>query len=260
MIDAININEEDTVLARRKLGRTGHENSVVALGTAAFWDVSQETADRAIQQALDAGVNHFDVAPAYGQAEQRIAPWMPKIRDRIFLGCKTTMRTRDEAKAELHRSLERLGVERLDLYQLHGVNNLEVLDQCTRPGGALEAFVEARNEGLIRFIGITGHTHRAPAAHLEGLHRFDFDTVMFPLNFVLHSIPEYRRDAEVLLDACAERDIASTSSSPSPRTRGRTRTTPTPPGISPSTPPRRSNGRCLSYCRSESPPSAARVT
>lgn len=194
-------------MERRRLGRTGHRSSVVALGTAAIGKVDQATADRAIQTALDAGVNHVDVAPSYGEAERRLAPWMPRIRDRIFLGCKTRERAREAAKAELGRSLERLGVDRLDLYQLHAVSKLADLDACTAAGGALEALVEARREGLVRWLGITGHTHDAPATQLEALRRFDFDTVMFPLNFVLWAIPEYRRDAEALLAACRAREV-----------------------------------------------------
>jgi len=194
-------------MERRRLGRTGHQSSVVALGTAAIGKVDQATADRAIQTALDAGVNHVDVAPSYGEAELRLAPWMPRIRDRIFLGCKTRERAREAAKAELGRSLERLGVDRLDLYQLHAVSKLADLDACTAAGGALEALVEAREEGLVRWLGITGHTHDAPATQLEALRRFDFDTVMFPLNFVLWAIPEYRRDAEALLAACRAREV-----------------------------------------------------
>ena len=194
-------------MERRRLGRTGHQSSVVALGTAAIGKVDQATADRAIQTALDAGVNHVDVAPSYGEAELRLAPWMPRIRDRIFLGGKTRERAREAAKAELGRSLERLGVDRLDLYQLHAVSKLADLDACTAAGGALEALVEAREEGLVRWLGITGHTHDAPATQLEALRRFDFDTVMFPLNFVLWAIPEYRRDAEALLAACRAREV-----------------------------------------------------
>jgi aryl-alcohol dehydrogenase-like predicted oxidoreductase len=194
-------------MERRRLGRTEHRSSVVALGTAALGKVDQATADGAIQRALDAGVNHVDVAPSYGEAELRLQPWMPRIRGGIFLGCKTRERTREAATAELHRSLERLGTERLDLYQLHSVGKLADLDACTAAGGALEALVAAREAGLVRWLGITGHTHDAPRTHLEALRRFDFDTVMFPLNFVLWSIPEYRRDAEALLAACRQRDV-----------------------------------------------------
>jgi predicted aldo/keto reductase-like oxidoreductase len=182
-------------------------SSVVTFGAAGIGRVQQEVADRAIADALAHGVNHIDVAPRYGDAELRLKPWMPKIRKDIFLGCKTIERTREAAKAELGRSLERLGTDRLDLYQLHSVGKLADLDACTAKGGALEALVEAREKGLARWLGITGHTHDAPRTHLEALRRFDFDTVMFPLNFVLWSIPEYRRSVETLLEVCGKRDV-----------------------------------------------------
>ena len=195
-------------MERRRLGRTGQLSSVVTLGCAGIGKVDQDTADRAIQTALDYGVNHVDVAPAYGNAELRLKPWMPRIRDRIFLGCKTRERTRDGAKADLHRSLERLGVDSLDLYQLHGVRRPDELDACLQPGGALEALLEAKDEGVVRHLGITGHTHDAPRTFIQALARVDcFDTVMFPLNFVLWSMPEYRRDAVALLEECQRRDV-----------------------------------------------------
>jgi predicted aldo/keto reductase-like oxidoreductase len=182
-------------------------STIVTFGAAGIGRVDQDVADRAIQAALDHGVNHVDVAPRYGDAELRLRPWMPRIRSGIFLGCKTTERTRDGAKADLHRSLERLGVDQLDLYQLHSVGKLADLDACTAPGGALEALVEAREQGLVRWLGITGHTHDAPTTHLEALERFDFDTVMFPLNFVLWANEEYRRDAVALMAECRARDV-----------------------------------------------------
>jgi aryl-alcohol dehydrogenase-like predicted oxidoreductase len=194
-------------MEKRRLGRTGHMSTVVTFGAAGIGRVTQDVADRAIETALDHGVNHIDVAPRYGEAELRLRPWMPKIRERVFVGGKTAERTRDAAKADLHRSLERLGVERLDLYQLHSVGKLPDLDSVTAKGGALETLVEAREEGIVRWLGITGHTHDAPRTTLEALRRFDFDTVMFPLNFVLWSIPEYRRDATALLEECRRRDI-----------------------------------------------------
>src|SRR3990170_3068212 len=194
-------------MERRRLGRTGHMSTVVTCGAAGIGRVDQETADRAIETALAHGVNHVDVAPRYGEAELRLRPWMARIRSRIFLGCKTGQRTREEASAELSRSLERLGTDRLDLYQLHAVGKLHELDQCTAPGGALEALVEAREAGRVRWLGITGHTHDAPRTHLEALRRFDFDTVMFPLNFVLWADPRYREDAQALLEECRRRDV-----------------------------------------------------
>src|ERR1700730_1840958 len=147
---------------KRRLGRTGHMSSVVTFGAAGIGRVQQDVADRAIAAALAHGVNHIDVAPRYGDAELRLKPWIPKIRKDVFLGCKTIERTREAAKAELHRSLERLGTDRLDLYQHHSVGKLADLDACTAKGGALEALVEAREEGLVDRLGTTGGTPGAP--------------------------------------------------------------------------------------------------
>lgn len=194
-------------MERRRLGRTGHHSTVVTFGAVAVGRLEPDAADRAIQLVLDRGVNHFDVAPRYADAELRLKPWIPRIRDRVFLGCKTAERTSDAAWEQLHRSLERLGTDHLDLYQLHSVGKVADLDACTARGGALEALVQAREQGLVRWLGITGHTHAAPGTHFEALRRFDFDTVMFPLNFVLWADPAYRRDATALLDECARRDV-----------------------------------------------------
>jgi aryl-alcohol dehydrogenase-like predicted oxidoreductase len=180
---------------------------VVAFGAAGIGRVDQETADTAIQTALDYGVNHIDVAPSYGEAELRFHDWMPKIRDQVFLGCKTNIRDAAGSWAECNRSLERLNTDRFDLYQLHSVGKLDALDEVTKKGGALETLVKAKEQGLTKYLGITGHTHDAPSTHLEALRRFDFDTVMLPLNFVLWSIPQYRRDFEALLEECQRRDV-----------------------------------------------------
>ena len=169
-------------MERRRLGRTGLEASVVALGGAALIGASQREADRAIEKALECGVNYFDIAPTYGNSEVLVRPWVQRYRDRVFVACKTLKRTRDEAREELMRSLERVGVEYFDLYQFHGVSTQEDSEAVLGPGGALEAFLEAREEGLIRYIGITGHT---ASVLREALLRFDFDTVMFPLNLSL---------------------------------------------------------------------------
>ena len=141
---------------KRRLGRTGHMSSVVTFGAAGIGRVPQDVADLAIAGALAHDVNHIDVAPRYGDAELRLKPWMPKIRKDVFLGCKTNERTHEAAKAELGRTLERLGTDRLDLYQLHSVGKLADLDACTAKGGALEALVEAREKGLTRWLGIRG--------------------------------------------------------------------------------------------------------
>lgn len=191
-------------MEKRRLGRAGHMSSVVAFGGAALSKVEQSVADEAVRLALDHGVNHFDVAPTYGEAELRLRPWMKEYRSQVFLACKTTKRTRDEAWAELRRSMERLGVDSFDLYQLHGLDKLEELDVALGPGGAMEAFLEAREQGLVRYIGITGHR---PATQVEALKRFDLDTVLFPLNYVLRAHRVEENDYEPLLRLARARDV-----------------------------------------------------
>lgn len=193
----------------RRFGRTGHMSTVAIFGAAAFWQVSQAEADAVMEQVIAAGVNHIDVAPSYGQAEERLGPWLARERDRFFLGCKTMERTKAGAMAELHRSLARLQVESFDLYQIHAITSMAELDEATRAGGALDAMVEARNAGLTRFIGITGHGFDSPAVFLEALRRFDFDSVLFPLNFVQYANPTFRQNAEELLRQCRTRDVGT---------------------------------------------------
>jgi predicted aldo/keto reductase-like oxidoreductase len=193
----------------RRFGRTGHMSTVAIFGAFSLAQVDQPTADQALERVIEAGVNHIDVAPSYGWAEDRLAPWMRHERERFFLGCKTLERTRSGAAGELRQSLKRLGVDHFDLYQIHGVTTYEELDAVTAPGGALEAFVEAREAGLIRYAGITGHGILTPAIFLEALRRFDFDSVLFPLNFVQFTHRDYRRDAEALLRECRARDVGT---------------------------------------------------
>jgi aryl-alcohol dehydrogenase-like predicted oxidoreductase len=190
------------MLQQRRFGRTGHLSTVAIFGAAAFWEISQEQADRVMEQVIASGVNHIDVAPSYGQAEERIGPWMRNERGRFFLGCKTTERTRSGAWSELRQSLERLQCGNFDLYQLHAITSFEELEEVTAPGGALEALVEARQAGLIRHIGITGHGVNAPAIYLEALKRFDFDSITFPLNYVQAGDSQYYLKAEELLHQC----------------------------------------------------------
>jgi aryl-alcohol dehydrogenase-like predicted oxidoreductase len=192
---------------QRRLGRLGHRSSVLIYGAAALAEVGQDTADASIRLALDAGINHFDVAASYGDAELRLGPWMDRIRDRIFLATKTGLRDRDAAWAQVNRSLERLQTDRLDLIQVHAVGDLAELDLVTRPGGSLEAVVRAREEGLARAIGITGHGHQAPATHLEALGRFPFDTVLTPLNPVLARDPAYLADYRALVAEVQAQDV-----------------------------------------------------
>jgi len=183
---------------QRQLGRLGHLDAVLIYGGAALGGVTQEVADESIAFALDVGLNHFDTAPSYGESELRLGPWMPRIRDQIFLSTKTGERGRDGARAEIHRSLERLQTDRVDLLQLHSVGDLEQLDLITAPGGALEALIEAREEGLIGGIGITGHGHQAPSTHLEALRRFPFDTVLTPYSWILDQNEAFRMDFDRL--------------------------------------------------------------
>jgi aryl-alcohol dehydrogenase-like predicted oxidoreductase len=188
----------------RRLGRTGHESSVAILGAAAFWDCSTQEAEPAFTAALHAGVNHLDIAPQYGNAELAVGPLVPAVRDRLFVGCKTMRKNPDGVRAQLEESLTRLGCDRFDLYQLHAVTSLDELELRR---DAAEAILRARDEGLCRFVGITGHDLGAPAAHAEALRRYDLDTVMFPVNPRMWAEPEYRRDAEALLALAAERDV-----------------------------------------------------
>jgi aryl-alcohol dehydrogenase-like predicted oxidoreductase len=194
-------------MEKRRFGRTGHMSAVAIFGAAAFYQVSQAEADAAMERVIAVGINHIDVAPSYGLAEERLGAWLARERDRFFLGCKTIERTKAGAAAELRRSLERLQVDAFDLYQIHAITGMEELNQVTGPGGALEAILDARQEGLTRFIGITSHGMDAPAVLLEALRRFDFDSVLFPLNFVLYANPIYRRNAEELLRQCRARDV-----------------------------------------------------
>ena len=190
----------------RRLGRLGHRSSVIIYGAAGLGAVDQDTADASVQQALDAGVNHFDVAASYGDAELRLGPWMPRIRDDIFLASKTGDRDVDGAWASINRSLERLQTDSLDLIQLHAVGSMEELDQVTGVGGAVEAAVRARDEGLVGAIGITGHGWDAPAVHTEALRRFPFDTVLTPWNYVLSTTPGYAAAFDRLCAAVAAED------------------------------------------------------
>lgn len=177
---------------------------MAVLGAAAFARSTPEETAQAFHEALARGVNHLDIAPRYGEAEALVGPLLPAVRDRLFVGCKTTRRNAEGVRAQLEESLQKLGCERFDLYQLHAVTDMDTLEERTQ---AAEAILRARDEGLTRFVGVTGHNDGAPAAHAEALRRWDLDTVMFPVNARMWSDPDYRRDAEALLELCAERDV-----------------------------------------------------
>lgn len=193
----------------RRFGRSGHMSTLAIFGAAAFWEISQEDADKVMEQVIAAGINHIDVAPSYGQAEERIGPWMPRERERFFLGCKTMERTKEGAWNEMQQSLKRLQTKAFDLYQCHAITTMAELDAITMKGGALEAFEKARQEGLTKYIGITGHGVNAPEIYLEALRRFDFDSVLFPLNFVQMANPEYQRHAKELISVCHSKDVGT---------------------------------------------------
>ncbi|MDX6365079.1 MAG: hypothetical protein QOK30_155 [Nocardioidaceae bacterium] len=190
----------------RRLGRLGHQSSVLIYGGAALGDVSQDVADRSVQEALDGGINHFDVAADYGDAELRLGSVMAAMRSRIFLATKTGERDGEAAWAQINASLERLRTDSVDLLQLHAVCDFDDLDRATRTGGALESAVRAQEEGLVGAVGITGHTHQAPAVHLKALRRYPFATVLTPLNPVLWRDEQYRADYQALVAEVQRQD------------------------------------------------------
>lgn len=196
------------MIEKLAFGRTGHDSSRVLLGAAAFWDVPQSQADESIELALALGVNHVDVAASYGNAELRVGDWIRRHGQPFFLATKTEKRTAAAAFEEIQRSLERLQVSRVDLLQLHNLVDLQEWQTALGPGGALEAAVKAREQGLVRFIGITGHGVTVAGLHRRALERFDFDSVLLPWNFTMAQNEAYRRDFESLVQLCQARNTA----------------------------------------------------
>jgi aryl-alcohol dehydrogenase-like predicted oxidoreductase len=189
-------------------GRTGHTSSRVIFGAAALGAIRQEKADAVLELLLAHGVNHVDTAAMYGDSELRVGAWMPRHRDRFFLATKTHERTAEGASASLERSRERLQSDRLDLIQLHNLVDEREWQVALGPGGALEALVEARERGQVRFLGVTGHGTRVAAMHLASLERFPFDSVLLPYNFTMLAQPDYAADVERLLALCERRGVA----------------------------------------------------
>jgi aryl-alcohol dehydrogenase-like predicted oxidoreductase len=189
-------------------GRTGHLSSRVIFGAAAFWKANPRVEERALALLLEHGINHIDVAASYGDAEEHVGAWMAQHRDRLFLATKTGERGYDGAKAELHRSLERLRVDSVDLLQLHNLVDPAEWEEAMGPGGALEAAVEARDKGLVRFIGVTGHGVTVAQMHSRSLDRFPFDSVLLPLNYTMMQNPAYAADLEALTETCRQRGVA----------------------------------------------------
>jgi len=189
-------------------GRTGHESTRTIFGAAALARVTQAEADPVLELLLRYGVNHIDVAASYGDAELRIAPWLKTYRDRFFLATKTGGRTYDAAKRQIHQSLERMGVERIDLIQLHSLADPIEWDTALSPRGAIDACVEARDQGLVRYIGVTGHGTQIAATHLRSLERFDFDSVLLPYNYLMMRDAHYAAMFERVAAVCRDRNVA----------------------------------------------------
>jgi aryl-alcohol dehydrogenase-like predicted oxidoreductase len=200
--------KETRMIERRPFGRTDHQSTVTLFGGAALARASQADADRTLELLLRHGVNHIDTAARYGESELRIGPWMARHRKDFFLATKTGSRTAREAREDIHRSLERLRVDHVDLLQFHALGHPDDWDQTMGPGGALEAAIEARAQGLVRFIGVTGHGWTIAAMHRRSLARFDFDSVLLPYNFFMAQNPRYRRSFEEVLTLCRERNVA----------------------------------------------------
>src|SRR6266511_3523661 len=189
-------------------GRTGHDSTRVIFGAASLSRVSQDDADRTLEVLFQHGVNHIDVAASYGDAELRVAPWLRRHPGQFFVGTKTGKRTAAEAREELHKSLERLGVDRIDLWQLHNLSDPIEWDRALSPGGAVEAAIEAREQGLVRFIGVTGHGAQIAATHRRSLQRFDFDSVLLPYNFTTVQSEYYAANFDALQETCRSRNAA----------------------------------------------------
>jgi len=196
------------MIAEKGFGKTGHRSSRTIFGAAALGAVSQEKADKALEVLLEHGVNHLDVAASYGEAELRLAPWLQKRRADFFLATKTGERTYEGAKAQFRKSLERMKVDSVDLIQLHNLVDAVEWKTAMGKGGALEALIEAKEEKLVRFIGVTGHGFSAPRRHLESLERFPFDSVLLPYNWLIYQDSAYAADFDRLTAACKERGVA----------------------------------------------------
>ncbi len=196
------------MIPKTEFGRTGHMSTRTLFGAAALSQVSQVDADRTLDLLLEYGVNHIDTAASYGDAELRIGPWMEQYRDQFFLATKTEKRTYAGAWEELQRSLDRLRTNVIDLWQMHILVDPTEWETAMGPGGALEAFIAAREQGLVRYLGVTGHGVTIARMHQRSLDRFDFDAVLLPYNYAMMQNPHYAADFETLLVTCQQRRVA----------------------------------------------------
>jgi aryl-alcohol dehydrogenase-like predicted oxidoreductase len=196
------------MIPTQPFGKTGHDSTRIIFGAAALWGGKDEDRDQALELLLSHGINHIDTAAAYGGSERAVGTWMPAHRDKFFLATKTGERTREKARDQIRHSLERLQTDHIDLIQLHNLVDEEEWKTALGPGGALEAAIEAREQGLTRFIGVTGHGVTVPRMHLRSLERFAFDSVLLPYNCVMMRNPQYAADFNELAQVCGERGIA----------------------------------------------------
>ena len=195
-------------ITKQLFGRSGHMSSRTIFGAASLSHVTQQDADQTLQILLQYGVNHIDVASSYGDAELRIAPWLAQHRSEFYVATKTDARTAQEAKEDLHRSLERMSIDYVDLWQLHNLADPIEWDTALSPGGAIDAAIEAKKQGLIRAVGVTGHGLQIAATHRRSLERFDFDSVLLPYNYVTMQSPYYAENFNALLSTCQQRNVA----------------------------------------------------
>jgi len=195
-------------IATQLFGRSGHMSTRTIFGAASISHVTQQEADRTLELLLQYGVNHIDVASSYGDAELRIAPWLAQYRSQFYVATKADARTVQAAKEELHRSLERMGIDYVDLWQLHSLADPIEWDTALSPGGAIDAAIEARKQGLVRAIGVTGHGLQIAATLRRSLERFDFDTVLLPYNYLTMQNPYYAENFHALLSTCQQRNVA----------------------------------------------------
>ncbi len=196
------------MIPEKIFGRTGHKSKRIIFGAVALGEVNQDEADKTLELLFKYGINHIDVAASYGDAELRVGPWMKNHRSDFFLATKTENRTYSEAKAELERSLERLETDHVDLWQMHAMVNQEEWDTAMGPNGALKAFMEAKEQGLVRYLGVTGHGLLVPSLHYQSLERYDFDAVLLPYNYTMMQNPQYAKDFEKLSTLCVEKNVA----------------------------------------------------
>ena len=196
------------MITKQKFGRTGNQSSQIIFGSYALSNATQDEADQVLKILLDYGVNHIDTAPMYGNAEKCIGAWMKKNRDKFFIATKSRSRSYEGAWKNLQRSLEQLKVDYIDLWQMHGLTNQAGWEKAMGPGGALEAFIQAREEGLVRYLGVTGHGNRVAGMHVQSLERYDFDSVMLLYNYRQMLIPKFASDFYELLKICREQNVA----------------------------------------------------